>query len=76
MTVGELVKSGLVKDSHRICINMKIGTSKRGMVQGNWFQDHILKYMDWKIESMTFDYGYLWTVNANAENEEDNEIDF
>lgn len=75
MTLGELIESGLVKDNHKICVNMQIGTTKRWIAGGHWFQDQILDYLNWKIRSMEFEYGYLWTVNVTAGDDEEEETE-
>ena len=70
MTLGELIASGLVKDEHKICIRTQLAGTRKAMAAGRWFQDMVLSYLNWKIEAMSFENGYLWIVDVKSEVEE------
>lgn len=71
MTLGELIESGLLKDDHKICIRTQLAGTKRAVAAGKWFQDMVLGYLNWKIERMSFENGYLWIVDVRTEKMEE-----
>lgn len=67
MTLMELLESGLIKDDHDVCIRMQLCGTRRTIARGNWFQDQVLEYLDWKIVSFSFEHGHIWTICVETE---------
>lgn len=51
MKVEELLKAGYINDETTICITA--GKTKK---RGNWFQDHIMDFMEEKIDNFEMDF--------------------
>lgn len=67
MKVEELIKAGYINDQTTICITA--GKTKK---RGNWFQDHIMDFIEGEISNFTmdFDENDLFIVLKHEEQEE------
>ena len=55
MTLRELLESYLVKDDDRIRLHVTANANKERIIAGRWYNDQILKVMDYKIKSLSMD---------------------
>ena len=69
MILKDLLESGLVKDEHQIKIVFPSVITDRNYVQiSNWYQDHILNFMDWQIWAVKFyENTQTWVVNLKSD---------
>ena len=51
MTVGKIFEMGLARDNTEVFIR---DGEFHVLAHGNWFQDHILEYKDYMVESFTW----------------------
>lgn len=62
MKLKEILESGLIRDDHRICVDMKLFGNRKTVAAGKWFQDQILDLMDRKVVQIEYDsFLKLWT---------------
>jgi len=58
MTAGKIFELGIAGDSMRVFIR---DSESHVLACGSWFQDHVLEYKDYEVESFTWqDDGMLY----------------
>ena len=71
MKLRDLIINDMVQDDHMIRIEADFSGTKKKIAAGNWFQDHILDFMDREVETMTFYANCdLWVVTLKTDTSE------
>ena len=65
MILGELIECGLIKDEHKICLQVHL--TRKELASEIWHSGTNEYSGNWKIESIRFEHGYLWTVTVKTE---------
>ncbi|MCI9463399.1 MAG: hypothetical protein HFI48_05875 [Lachnospiraceae bacterium] len=52
MTVGKIYNTDFAKDNTEICIRQ--GDNFHVIARGKWYEDHMLNYLNYEVESFTW----------------------
>ena len=61
MTLGEVIESGLIKDTDIIRIHPAIVSMPNSVRRGKWYEDHILEAVDRSVEYLKYTGGE-WSI--------------